>query len=160
MGKVMTKMKIWNYEDEVRAKYGYITSEDVRMKEVEALVDTGATLLVLPENLVQELGLPLSEKVSVTYADGKKGKRKLARGIVVEILGRKGEFNAVVEKDEGRILLGQVVLETLDLYPNPTKGILEPRPGHSEMPLIELYKCDINHNKIFKNGYNKYRGKL
>jgi predicted aspartyl protease len=100
MGKVMTKMKIWNYEDEVRAKYGYITSEDVRMKEVEALVDTGATLLVLPENLVQELGLSLSGKVSVTYANGRKGKRKLARGIVVEILGRKGEFNAVVEKDD------------------------------------------------------------
>ena len=75
MGKIMTNLKITNNTDYDNATEGLIAASQVRSVEVEALVDTGATMLALPEDVVAAVGVP--------YA----GYRKVrdARGIVVSV---------------------------------------------------------------------------
>jgi hypothetical protein len=48
MGRVMTKIKLTNNTDSDLAAAGAISIESVRSVEIEALVDTGATMLALP----------------------------------------------------------------------------------------------------------------
>ncbi|MEW6685607.1 MAG: retroviral-like aspartic protease family protein [Candidatus Edwardsbacteria bacterium] len=140
MGRIVVKAKIWNFGDELESLRGLKKPEEIVKIEVEGLIDTGATALVLPLLIVKKLRLLVDgREVEVTYANGKRGKRKVARGVAIEILGREMETFAVVENKEARVLIGQIILEGLDLYPNPKEGRLEPRPGHPDMPLIELY---------------------
>lgn len=89
--------------------------EQVRRQTIRATVDSGATKLVLPEALVNELGLPRGDKIKVRYADGRSAVRQGAEGAYVELLGRHGTFSAVVEPKRDTALLGAIVLENLDL---------------------------------------------
>lgn len=75
---------------------------------------------------------------TVACADGRMASRRVAYGIILEILGRQGEFDAIVEPD-GKILLGQIVLDRLDLIPDAKKGVLGPRSESPDTPLIEIF---------------------
>lgn len=139
MGRVAVRAKIWNFEDELRAIRGEIAREAVRSIEVEGLVDTGATILVLPEELVERLGLLIDREVTVTHANNSRARKKVARGAVVEILGRIAMVDCIVEEPGARVLIGQVPLEVMDLVVDPKQGTIGPRPESPDMPLIELY---------------------
>ncbi len=56
VGKVVTKLKLTNHADFIQAGSGSIAPDAVRSLEIEALVDTGATMLALPEDVVAALG--------------------------------------------------------------------------------------------------------
>lgn len=139
MGKVITKFKVWNIVDEVKAKEGMIAQEAIRSYEGEGLVDTGATILVMPEDVVEKLGLMIDRETTVVYANGEREKRKIAGGLKIEIQGRRAEVECIVENKGTQVLIGQVPLEVMDLMVDPAKGILHPRPGYEDSPLIELY---------------------
>ena len=58
MGKVLVGAKIENMEDLFNAEKGLIKDDQVRSVEVsDALVDTGATALLLPKRYISVLGL-------------------------------------------------------------------------------------------------------
>ena len=48
MGEVVERIEIENYEDRGRCLDGLLSEDQVRRTAVEALVDTGSTMLVLP----------------------------------------------------------------------------------------------------------------
>ena len=72
-------------------------------------------MLVLPQTVVKQLGLPLGDKVKVRYADGRRAQRREAIGAFVKLLGRGDTFTAVVEPKRETALIGAIVLEALDL---------------------------------------------
>jgi clan AA aspartic protease len=139
MGRVLVSAKLSNVFDQERAQAGELDPREVRSMEVEGLVDTGATLMVLPQYIIEGLGVPLVREVTVTYANGRKAQRGVARGIVVEILGRDAVVDAIVEPDATTVLIGQVPLEVMDLVIDPKRASLGPRPESPDSPLIELY---------------------
>jgi predicted aspartyl protease len=57
MGKVMTTLKLTNVLDTGRLDDGLLRPDQVRSLELEALVDTGATTLVIPADAARALGL-------------------------------------------------------------------------------------------------------
>src|SRR5208337_3351553 len=58
MGKVVVTARIENLEDLFNAERGLIATDDVRSIEVvDALVDTGATGLLVPKPMIARLGL-------------------------------------------------------------------------------------------------------
>lgn len=60
VGRITVEMKIENLEDRILAERGSLPPADVRQIDVEALVDTGAKYVGLPENQVAQLGLRYS----------------------------------------------------------------------------------------------------
>jgi predicted aspartyl protease len=59
--------------------------EDVRSMELEdIIVDTGSTRLVLTQEIVRRLGLPITSEIAVRYADNRTAKKLVARGVAVE----------------------------------------------------------------------------
>jgi clan AA aspartic protease len=94
-----------------------------RSVSVKALVDTGATLAVVPRRVADELGLPVIGKSVVQTA---KGVVELeARFGVVEIMGEETPARILVSDDVDTVLMGITVLEQLGLEVDPVTGKLK-----------------------------------
>ena len=129
--------EIANNEDLVRAKDGTLPRNKVRRQTISGVVDCGAAMLVLPEAVVKQLGLPLGDKVKVRYADGRRAQRREAEAAYVELLGRHGTFTAIVEPKRSTALIGAIVREALDLLVDCQRPRLVPRNPHGPMFEIE-----------------------
>jgi clan AA aspartic protease len=130
MGEVRVRARLTNAIDEGLLRRGMIEPEQVRRYEAEALVDTGAVRTVLPQEVVARLGLAIRGQLVVTYADGRKEAVGLTEPLVVELHGRDTLEDALVLGDE--VLIGQTVLEKLDLFVDCQRGRLVPNPAHPD----------------------------
>jgi len=126
MGKVTEKVRFTNLLD---------PSLSV---ELEAVVDTGATMVVLPKNIVEELKLKRIRDAKVRYANNTIEQRTIYGVVTVEIQGRTGNFDVLAENEGSQPLIGQVVLEVLDLVVDPKTRTLKPNPLSPDMPMVEV----------------------
>ena len=125
MGKVVEKVKLTSL------------FEPEKSLEVEAVIDTGATMVVLPRDIVEELGLRKMREVKVRYANNKE--TKPIYGVVnIELKGRSANIDVLVEEKGSQPLIGQVLLELLDLIVEPKTRKLIPNPASPEMPMMEI----------------------
>jgi clan AA aspartic protease len=138
MGRVVTKALIRNFADVVRADDGSIGPDEIRQVEIDALVDTGATSLVLPRDIVDTLGLKQLRTTTVVYADERRETLPVAGVAVVRVGNRETECDCIVAKTGTQPLIGQIVLEGLDLSVDCKDGVLKPRPDSVDLPLMEL----------------------
>jgi clan AA aspartic protease len=138
MGKVMTKVKLTNDHEAQLASVGALETGRVRSVVLDALVDTGATMLTLPADVCRDLGLPHRGTRRVRYADGRVREVPWVGGILLEILGRQMTCDALVENAGTMPLIGQIPLEGLDLVVNPETGDLMPDPASPDAPLLDL----------------------
>ena len=106
--------------------------------EVEAVIDTGATMLVLPQNIINELNLRKMREVKVRYANSKTEIKPIYGIVTVEMCGRAGEFNVLAEPEGAQLLVGQIILEQLDLIVDPSTRKVIPNPRSPEMPMVEI----------------------
>jgi predicted aspartyl protease len=127
MGRVSIELTIVNNRDLQMAEGGALAPEKVRRFQLEGIVDTGSTLLVLPTDVADRLGFPKSREVAIQYADRRSATRTLVGQVGVELLGRSSTFDAILEPDRTTALIGAVVLETLDLLVDCTNNRLYPR---------------------------------
>lgn len=96
-----------------------------RRKEVVALVDTGATLTVIPQEIAAELGLELLAKEEVETGAGViELNRSVAR---IAIDAKEAVQEVLVSDIISKILIGSVTLETLALSIDPLTGRLKER---------------------------------
>lgn len=69
MGEAKVEVELENAEDRGLFLHGYIREEQIRSIKVPLLVNSGAVMLVLPQDLVETLGLSEVGKVIVPYAE-------------------------------------------------------------------------------------------
>jgi len=66
MGQVIVTLTVTNRIDQVLAQCGFISPTEIRSCTLDdVLVDTGATLLCLPANIISQLGLVPGGKAQV-----------------------------------------------------------------------------------------------
>ena len=70
MGKVWSDVELSNASDEFLVTSGKLAAGSVRKTQVHALVDSGATMLVLPLESIKALGLELTRTARSRFADG------------------------------------------------------------------------------------------
>ena len=126
MGKVIEKVKFTSLLDQTKSI------------EIEAVIDTGATMVVLPQNVVEKLGLKKIREAKVRYANNKTELKSIYGVVTIEIKGRTGNFDVLAEAEGSQPLIGQVVLEILDLVVDPRTRTLAPNPMSPEMPMVEI----------------------
>lgn len=138
MGRFSVEIEIANNEDLVEAKLGHLDPRKVRRLRIDGVVDSGAAYLVLPQSVVDQLGLPLRpKKITVKYADGRKAIRQEADQIRVSLLGRDGLFKAIVEPKRTTALIGAIVLEDMDFLVDSKRLRLVPRDPAGILAEIE-----------------------
>lgn len=91
----------------------------------QALVDTGALHLCIPESVSRQLNLAAERVRRVTFADGRSVEAPYAGPIRVEVAGRTCFVGAMVFGEE--VLLGAIPMEDLDLVVDPARQQVVPR---------------------------------
>jgi clan AA aspartic protease len=115
MGKVTTTLAIQNLIDQADAERGMIPVEQVRSVILEnVLVDTGATTLCLPKDVIARLGLRILRQVVVETATGI-SEARIFQDAKISLCGREGTFECL-ELPEGKTpLLGVIPMEALGI---------------------------------------------
>jgi len=132
MGAVHADIELTNYGDVILEREGVRETDAIRRKTVRVLVDSGATVLCIPESLREELGLGTIGRRLVGIADGTVQERDLVGPVEVRFGNRNTVGNAVAMPDGGEILLGAVQMEEMDLLIDPLKQELIPNPASPE----------------------------
>ena len=135
MGETVVSIGLENYVDRSNAASGLRTAP-VRRTEADGVVDTGAVMLVLPQNVVESLGLEPLRTAIVTYADERKEERPVAGPVAIEVCDRMMVTECVVGPPLSEPLIGQIVLEALDLIADCANRTLTPRiPDYPSLKL-------------------------
>jgi len=131
MGKVLATVSIINRADQFLLNRGVSSAEElcsVTLKNV--LIDTGATTLCLPPEIIAQLGLELLKEVDVSTATGV-SKARIFQDAKISVCGREGTFECL-ELPGGRdALLGVIPLEALGLEPDLQNQTLRVLPSES-----------------------------
>jgi clan AA aspartic protease len=112
----------------VSAKIVLRNPREVKLKsmEVEALVDSGAVHLCIPEHIKVQLKLEEIDQKEATLADGKKKLVSYVGPIEIRFKNRVGFTGALVMGDQ--VLLGTIPMEDMELVIVPGKRILDINP--------------------------------
>ena len=115
MGKITTILTLTNRIDQGLAARGSISTDQVRSVTLDnVLVDTGATTLCLPTEIITQLGLDLLKEVDVETANGI-GKARIFQDAKISLLGREGTFESLELPGGRNPLLGVIPLEALGI---------------------------------------------
>ena len=95
--------------------------------EVDALADSGAVHLCIPEKVSIQLKLETIDSKEVTLADGKKAVVPYVGPIEVRFKNRVGFAGALVMGDQ--VLLGAIPMEDMDLVIVPKTRTLDINPN-------------------------------
>jgi predicted aspartyl protease len=138
MGKVLVTALIENLDDLYEVDKGQRTLDQVRRVEVtNALVDTGATVLLLPKRLIQLLGLrPLRVRQPRTI--GGPANLPVHRAVRVTIQDRDCISDVGEIPDEFPVIVGQVPLELLDWVVDPKGQKLIGNPEHGGEHMMDV----------------------
>ena len=118
----------------VRSKIILKNPRQLKMKaiEVDALVDSGALHLCIPQHLQIQLKLQEIDKKEVSLADGTRKKVPYVGPVEIRFKNRVGFVGALVMGDE--VLLGAIPMEDMDLIVIPSKRILDVNPNSPNVP--------------------------
>lgn len=116
MGLVMTRITLRN------PRY-----PDLQSVEVEALADTGAVHMCIPEHVALQLRLEQSDQKEVTLADGSRQIVPYVGPIEIRFKNRMGYGGALLMGDQ--VLLGAIAMEDMDLVLCPKDRRIDVNPA-------------------------------
>lgn len=135
-GEIRVKVLLTNSADEMANRRRKLKKSAIRRVEADALVDTGAVRSVIPAHVMQALGVMSRGNRVAEYADGRKESVAITESIIFEVMGRDTLEEALVLGDE--VLIGQTVLEKLDLHADCANRRLIPNPAHPDQPVSKV----------------------
>ena len=138
MGEIIVNIELENVEDRGLARSGHLPEADIRRATIPAVADTGAIMLALPEDVVSRLGLERVDSIAATYADGRRDELPVAGTLIVRIGDRSMRADCIVLPQGVDALVGQLVMERLDLVADCVARTLHPRPESPDRPLMRL----------------------
>ena len=97
MAKAIEKVKFTNIFDQTKSV------------EIKSIINTGATMVVLPQNIVKKLGLKKIQETKVRYANNTTELKSIYGVVTIEIKGRTGNFDVLAEAEGSQplIILGR-----------------------------------------------------
>src|SRR2546429_7346751 len=106
MREVKVEIELENTLDRGMALRGLLPDDQVRSFKVQVLADTGAVMLVLPQDEVEALGLREVRKAVVRYAEERKEERSVAGPGTVRVDGRAATVDCNVRPSNSQPLPG------------------------------------------------------
>src|SRR5947209_3312561 len=128
MGVVHAEIELVNSGDIAIAKRGIIRPEEVRRIKVNALVDSGAYMLAINENIQQQLGLDKIGEQTARYADESLHTLDEVGPVEVIFGNRSTSTRAFVLPGDAEVLLGAIPMEALDVIIDPRDQKMKVHP--------------------------------
>jgi len=137
MGHVYAQITLKNAYDVGFYERGVITEPEIRQITVKAMVDTGATYLIINRELLHKLGLNTAGERVVSFANSEGAVCKMTEPIEIHCEDRSITIPALLVDDAQEILLGVYPLEGMDLMVDPVNQKLV--GAHGDVPTCYCY---------------------
>lgn len=138
MGRVTATIIVTNEVDKMLAERGFIPAEQIRSVTIDnVLVDTGATRLCLPADIIAQLSLTLVGEIDGHTAIGSR-KFRLFKNVSLAVAGREGRYDCVELPAGEEPLLGLIPLEDLGLEPDLRNQRLNVLPAEGNQSYIRV----------------------
>lgn len=130
MGLVYAEIDLISVDDLVLHRRGYLDEDKIKQVKVKALVDSGAYMLCINENVRAQLDLPIIEKQFGTLADETLIEFDVVGPVEVRFENRSTSVRATVLPGDAEILLGAIPMEDMDVLIDPRGEKLVVNPKH------------------------------
>jgi clan AA aspartic protease len=132
MGMVYSDIKLINEGDLEMARRCMLDEDEVRQMDIHILVDTGAFMLSINENIQEFLQLPFVQQRTGQTADGRIFEYDVVGPVRVEFQDRISICNAMELPGDSEPLLGAIPMEEMNLVVLPLQQKLAVNPAHPE----------------------------
>lgn len=130
MGLVYADIELISGRDLVMFGEGLITEDKVKRMTVNVLVDSGALMLTINEEIQTQLGLQQVDSRSAQLADGTLIKLPVVGPVEVRFANRRSSVDAMVLPGDAEPLLGAIPMEDMDVLVDTQQRRLVVNPEH------------------------------
>lgn len=130
MGFVYADIELINGEDLALSRHHVIGAEEIKHMTVRALVDSGAIMLCINEEIQEYLKLPVVERRKAQLANGSIAEYDIVAPVELRFQNRRCSCQALVMPNKNEVLLGCIPMEDMDVLIHPTRNELIVHPDH------------------------------
>lgn len=138
MGLVYAEIELVRGADVILVEEGLLEEDQIRRCTVRALVDSGATMLTIPEFVRSQLQLRKRDEIEADLADGSSVRRDVVGPIEVRFENRRAFVDAIVTPNSRQILLGAIPREGMDVLIDPKRERLIVNPESPDIAKMML----------------------
>jgi len=130
MGLVYAEIDLISIDDIVLNRRGFLDKDKINQVTINALVDSGAYMLTINENVRAQLDLPFIEKQFGRLADETLLELDVVGPVEVRFENRSTTVRAIVLPGNAEVLLGSIPMEDMDVLIDPKQQKLVVNPAH------------------------------
>ncbi|WP_249065893.1 clan AA aspartic protease [Argonema antarcticum] len=119
MGITYAEIELIRSDDLALVAAGFIQEDRIRRVRVTALVDSGASMLVIPESIKNQLNLRKVDEQQAELADGTVINMDVVGPIEIRFENRRAIADALVLSGEVEVLLGAIPMQAMDVLIDP-----------------------------------------
>lgn len=138
MGLVYADIELSRGADLVLVQEGYLNQDQVRKVYVRAMVDSGATMLAVPEYVKKQLDLRPIREIEAELADGSSSTFEVVAPVGVRFENRSVLVEALVVPNSAQVLLGAIPMEGMDVLIDPKRERLIVNPESPDVARMLL----------------------
>lgn len=138
MGLVYANIELIRGADIILVQEGFIQENQIRRVTVSAMVDSGATMLTIPEFIRNQLELRKVGELEAELADGSSIPLEVVGPIEVRFQNRRTSVEALVVPNRTTVLLGAIPMEAMDVLIDPKRERLIVNPESPDVAKILL----------------------
>ncbi len=138
MGLVYADIELINGDDLALVRRNIIGEDEVKRMYVSALVDTGAYMLCINENIQEQLQLSAVEQRKAQMADGSIVEYNVVAPVEIKFKNRRSSVSAMVLPGDSEPLLGAIPFEDMDVLIHPLRQELIVNPDHPYFAQMKL----------------------
>ena len=128
MGLVFAEIELVSGDDLAFFRRGQLQEEQIHRCTVRAMVDSGATMLAIPEFIKRQLDLQKVTEIEAELADGSNLNLEVVGPVEVRFQNRRTSVEALVVPNSKTVLLGAMPMEGMDVLVDPKRERLVVNP--------------------------------
>jgi clan AA aspartic protease len=128
MGLIRTEIQLLSTEDVLLARRGRLPEDQIKRAKVTALVDSGAYMLAINDQIKTQLDLSVLDNQIAELTDGSKVKLEIVGPVEVRFENRSTSVRAMVLPGDAEVLLGSITMEDMDVLIDPKRQQLIVNP--------------------------------
>ena len=128
MGAVYAQFELINSDDLALVRNGFLESKDVHRIAASILVDSGAYMMAITEDMKNNLALSKLGEQEVILADGTRKTLEVAGPVDIRFENRETTQRVLVLDNAAEPLIGVIPIEDLDVIIDPRKEQLVVNP--------------------------------
>lgn len=138
MGLVYANIELIRGDDLALVRESYLLEAQIRRVTVSAMVDSGATMLTIPDFIKKQLDLRSVGHLEAELADGSSIPLEVVGPIEVRFQNRRTSVEALVVPNRTTVLLGAIPMEGMDVLIDPKRERLMVNPESPDVAKMLL----------------------